>query len=241
MYFKSYTFKGGSWMPYYIFEGPDGVGKSTAIQNVATTLLSHRPDLDIIMTQLPGTTPIGKHIRRLVKNPESIDEQITDINPLTRQILYAADYASFIIDELLPNLKTNKLVLCDRCSAISSLVYGYADGVNIRDLWQIYNIIPKSIAQAVFVLNCDPELAQSRIEGNRDKDHFDSKPLEFKTKIHESYKDLSTGGSDIHNTIMALGITNCIVPVDSGDRPEKITAKIVTKILEDLQRDNNAN
>jgi dTMP kinase len=221
-------------MPYYIFEGPDGVGKSTAINNVANRLRDLLPDLEIVTTQLPGTTPIGQHIRRLVKTPESIDINIVDINPLTRQILYAADYASFVIDRLQPDLIAGKLVICDRCSAISSLMYGHADGVCIDDLWNIYNVIPKNKAETVFVLNCEPELAHNRVEGNREKDHFDFKPIDFKIKVHKSYKELTTDGSAIQNAIMNLNVADRIVPIDASECQEKITSLILTQMSQGL-------
>jgi len=228
-------------MPYYIFEGPDGVGKSTAINNITGLLQDLLPDLKIVTTQLPGTTPIGQHIRKLVKTPESIDANIVDIDPLTRQILYAADYASFVIGKLQPDLLAEKLVVCDRCSAISSLVYGNADGICIDDLWKIYNIIPKNKAQAVFVLNCDPRLAQHRIEGVREKDHFDFKPIDFKVKVHQSYRDLTTPTSQLHRQIMELDVTDRIVPIDASESPEKIASVILTQIWQDLHRTKDEN
>jgi len=108
---------GGLNMPYFIFEGPDGVGKSTAINNTISNLKNTLGLKNITSTQLPGTTPLGQHIRKLVKDPQAIDQNI-HLNPLTRQMLYAADYSSFIIDYLNPLLESNEIVICDRSSKI---------------------------------------------------------------------------------------------------------------------------
>ena len=219
---------GGQTMPYFIFEGPDGVGKSTAINNTIATLGKNFPLYGkIVSTQLPGTTPLGQHIRKLVKDPQAVNQDI-NINPLTRQILYAADYSSFIIDHLSPLLGDGTTVVCDRCSAISSRVYGHAEGVNIDDLDALYKLIKSPIADVLFVLNCDPEQAQKRIEGNREKDHFDFKPLEFKKKVHESYLKLCEVGHPLHTN--SLHLAKRIVSIDASKTESEVLEQIIKSI-----------
>jgi dTMP kinase len=107
-------------MPYIIFEGPDGVGKSTIIDKITSLLINK---YNVYKTQLPGYTPLGKHLRKLVKTPQQINPEITDIDPHTRQLLYAADYSAYA-HWLNTVPQPNRCILADRCSAISSLIYG---------------------------------------------------------------------------------------------------------------------
>jgi dTMP kinase len=210
-------------MPYYIFEGPDGVGKSTAILNVINSLKYKGEKREFITTQLPGTTPLGKHIRKLVKNPESIDEEIS-MNPLTRQILYAADYSSFVIDYLTPLLAPDKIIICDRCSAISSRIYGDAENIDITMLDTLYGIIPSPKADAIFVLNCGPQTSIDRMASERPIDYYDKLPLEFKQKVHKSYHKLTTVGTSLN--LHSQYLAHRIVSIDASQDAATVSSKI---------------
>lgn len=211
-------------MPHYIFEGPDGAGKSTAITEVRKLLDSQAL---VQQYQLPGTTRLGIHIRTLVKTPGLFDSDI-QMSPFTRQMLYAVDYASFVEQILIPDLATNTIVLLDRCSAISSVVYGQAEGVDTARLEQLYDNIEAPPANIVFIFDLPAQTSIDRMRGSRDpKDHFDNKPPEFKTALHGGYKSLAYGGV---NPKIALKT----VRVDATDYPDQVVKTIYNAIAQDL-------
>lgn len=211
-------------MPHYIFEGPDGAGKSTAITEVRKLLDSRAL---VQQYQLPGTTKIGIHIRTLVKTPWVFDADIT-MSPFTRQMLYAVDYAGFVEQVLIPDLETNTIVLLDRSSAISSIVYGQAEGVDTARLEKLYDLIETPPANIVFIFDLPAQTSMDRMKGSRDPgDHFDNKPPEFKTALHDAYKSLAYGGVDPKIALKT-------VRIDATVHPEQIVKTIFNHITQDL-------
>lgn len=187
---------------YIIFEGNDGAGKTTTMSAVANSLISMFPHLrdDIILTHHPGSTPLGKHIRKLVKNSEIFDVPNCDqkdkimIDDLSRQVLYMVDTISFIKSILEPSLLKNKIVLADRSSFVSALVYGLADGLNIYDIGRLFDIVATPRADKLYILQCPWHIGKNRINSERnEKDHYDNKPNEFATRIENIYRDLLVG------------------------------------------------
>jgi dTMP kinase len=211
-------------MPYFIFEGPDGTGKSTAIQSVKNLLEGNWPNTTAC-TQLPGATPLGKQIRALVKTPHLIDKEIK-ISPYVRQMLYATDYADYLDSFLKPNLDKNLTVLCDRCSAISAIVYGLAEGADVTKLQQLFGDLESPVADITFIFQCPAEETVSRMASERDpNDHFDSKPIEFKKLLHKSYDDIMK-----HTNPYFTKLSKKIIPVDATEDPAIVALRIYLAI-----------
>lgn len=176
-------------MPYYIFEGPDGAGKSTTIDIVTDSLESL--GCTVYKYAMPGTTKLGQHLRTLVKTPHLIAPDITIDDPVTRQLLYAADYSATmheIAERLIQD--PNCVILADRCSAVSSRIYGEADGADGLTLGLIYDAIPSRIADIMFILLADPKETAKRMSGRPD-DYFDQKSDDFRKTISQSYYRLA--------------------------------------------------
>lgn len=211
-------------MPYFIFEGPDGTGKSTAIRSVRNLLEGDSPHTTAC-TQLPGATPLGKQIRTIVKTPHLIDKEIK-ISPYVRQMLYATDYADFLDSFLKPNLAKNLTVLCDRCSAISAIVYGLAEGADVTKLQQLFGDLESPVADITFIFQCPTEETVSRMATERDpNDHFDSKPIDFKMQLHKSYNEILT-----HDNPYFTKLSKRIIPVDATEDPATVALRIYLEI-----------
>lgn len=230
-------------MPYIIFEGPDGVGKSTAIDTVIEKLTRDRntPHKTIVKLTMPGSTKLGKHLRQLVKTPETISPDISINDPVTRQLLYAADYSDTMnLVKTHLHHRPETLIMTDRCSAISSRVYGGADGADVRLLGDIYDAIPAPIAEIMFILLADPSTTAKRMN-DRPEDYFDQKDQEFKTKIYTSYKIITE--EDPFEAIKAIQTSNDaaihystrriakhIIGIDATQPPDAVASDIVNHI-----------
>lgn len=183
---------------YVIFEGPDGAGKTTAMRKVAESLshrlseqgITHDP---IVLTHHPGSTPLGKHIRKLIKFPHKFDEDIV-IDDLSRQMFYMIDTVSFVKTLLEPSLMENKIVLADRSSYISAIAYGRADGLDLRDVEKLFDILTPPKADKLVILQLPAKVCMERIRESREEegDHYDQQPSDFFERVVDLYDNLVT-------------------------------------------------
>ena len=99
---------------FITFEGPEGCGKSTHSKRLKNYLESK--DREVILTHEPGGTQLGKHIRELLLDPESVLSKNTEV------YLFAADRSEHVNKIILPALSQGKIVISDRFTD-STLAY----------------------------------------------------------------------------------------------------------------------
>lgn len=148
----------------FVFEGPDGVGKSTVIGEVEKRL--HRAGERCTRLAFPGKEPgtLGLHIYDVHHQPGHFG--VRSMSPLSLQLLHVAAHVDAIERRILPVLQQGGIVLLDRYWW-STWVYGMADGLPIAQLesmiaieklvWQ--GVIPT----ALFLLNRSSTTVNSAI------------------------------------------------------------------------------
>ncbi|MGC4175431.1 dTMP kinase [Demequina sp.] len=124
----------GTWV---VFEGGDGVGKTTQIDLLAAWLRSHMPD--VVVTREPGGTPLGVELRAAVMHGDHVA-------PRAEALLYAADRAHHIHAVVRPALERGAVVVQDRYLD-SSIVYqggarGLGDEVERISMWATEGLLP---------------------------------------------------------------------------------------------------
>ena len=130
-------------------EGPNGVGKSTAVARLADRLRTG--GWAVHVTTEPSDTPLGRLIR-------------TSEGALTGRALalaVAADRYAHLETEILPALAAGKVVISDRYVQ-SSLVLQRLDGLPLREIWQHNAHVPP--ASLSFYLHHTPEVLWQRLE-----------------------------------------------------------------------------
>lgn len=89
-----------------VFEGGEGVGKSTQVQRLAQRLSSAQVAHRVLRE--PGGTALGDAIRELLLAPDG------HISPRAEAALFIASRAELVATEILPALKRGETVLLDR-------------------------------------------------------------------------------------------------------------------------------
>jgi dTMP kinase len=92
---------------FVVFEGGDGVGKSTQVQLLCAALVD--AGREVLRTFEPGDSAVGAEIRRLVLDPAT-----GDLDPRAEALLYAADKAQHLHAVVRPALARGAVVVCDR-------------------------------------------------------------------------------------------------------------------------------
>ena len=120
-------------------EGIDGSGKTTLARNIYSTL--QQQGFNTLLTKEPGDSELGKEIRELVCT------QNVPISPRAQYLLFAADRAQHFTDRIIPALKDNAIIICDRLCDSSLAYQGYGNGIDIEMIksineWSMHTIVP---------------------------------------------------------------------------------------------------
>lgn len=92
---------------FIVFEGGDGVGKSTQVDRLCRWLVDRGEE--VVRTFEPGDSEVGQQIRRLVLDPAT-----GEMSPRAEALLYAADKAQHLYAVVTPALRRGAVVVCDR-------------------------------------------------------------------------------------------------------------------------------
>lgn len=133
---------------FIAIDGPNGVGKTTLIRLIERKLSETH---SVIITKEPSDTPFGNKIR---ENEESI-------RGVEYARLIANDRQNHICNEILPVLKTKKIIISDRYIA-SSLALQFLDGVSLEDIWTLNKDFLKP--DLYVVLSAEPHILEKRID-----------------------------------------------------------------------------
>ena len=186
---------------FIVFEGLDGSGKTTAIENLVPFLN------DAYVTREPSDGHVGKLIR------QALTKQIT-LHPETFALLFAADRYEHIQNEILPMLEAGRDVLCDRYY-FSNLAY-QGDVVDAEKILDFNSLATDRIRpDYVFYVDTPPQECLRRIQKGRESTELFEK-LDKLTNVHALYKKAFERLADRENVIC----------VDGTQTPQEIVEEI---------------
>lgn len=177
-----------SRLPFIVFEGIEGSGKSTQIRRVADELAAR--GVDHVLTREPGGTPVGERIRQTVLHGTDLV-----IPPRTELLLILAARAAFVDDVVRPALDRGAVVLSDRFSWSTLAYQGYGrelplGQVERADAFATAGLVP----DLYLVLDVPVEQGQAR-QGLQGKvpDRFEGAGRHFLERVREGYLRLAAG------------------------------------------------
>ncbi len=174
---------------FVVFEGGDGVGKTTQVERLCATLAvaGH----EVVRTFEPGDTPVGTRIRQLVLDPST-----GDLAPRAEALLYAADKAHHLHAVVRPALARGAVVVCDRY-VDSMLAYQGAGRVLApAELEQVARWATEDLrADLTVLLDVDPRRA---VHTKTDKDRLESAGETFHDRARASFLDLAAREPDAY-------------------------------------------
>ncbi|MBL8048673.1 MAG: dTMP kinase [Chthonomonas sp.] len=161
---------------FITFEGPEGGGKSTQIQRLASELRAR--GREVLVTREPGGSAIGPTVRQLLLDSESV-------NPLTELFLFLADRAAHVSDVIRPALQSGMVVLCDRYADSTVVYQGYARGGDVEWLRELNARATKGLQpHLTLLLDLDPVVGSAR---QQSQDRLDREPLEFHQRVRAGF------------------------------------------------------
>ncbi len=172
---------------FITFEGIEGSGKSTLINNVAAAL--RRAGQDPLITREPGGTSLGVALRKVLLNPE-----MEKLGSMAELMLFAADRAQHVSQVILPALEAGQIVLCDRYSDATIAYQGHGRGIPLDVITAIDNYArSEAIPHMTILLDLPAETGLTRAR-TRNKESMDSsesrideEEMVFHQKVREGY------------------------------------------------------
>jgi dTMP kinase len=166
---------------FITFEGPEGAGKSTQLKLLAARLRD--AGQEVVETQEPGGTALGREIRKLLLNPDHEAPR-----PTTELLLMFASRAQNVDEVILPGLGAGKIVLCDRFTDSSLAYQGAARGLGADVVLDLDRIACRGLVpHMTLLLDLPVEKGLERADRNR----MEGEPITFHRKVRETFLQLA--------------------------------------------------
>jgi dTMP kinase len=171
---------------FITFEGPDGSGKTTQIELLATRLrdLGH----DVLITREPGGTPIGNQIRTVVHDVRNVEMTCE-----AEFLLYSASRAQLVRQMIRPHLERGGTVLCDRFADSSMAYQGYGRELDLEMVREITRFATGGLVPDLTVyLDLPVEVGLGRKQSAHadqggEWNRLDQQTLDFHRRVRQGY------------------------------------------------------
>ena len=188
---------------FIVFEGIDGAGLTTQAKLLERYL--RKKGYNVILTKEPTDSLIGGLIRAALRCEWKTD-------PVTLQLLFAADRSHHVTHYILPSLRNGKIVISDRY-LFSSLAYGSID-CDYDWLLTINKHFP--LPDLTIVLDVPAQIAINRIAESR-----------FGFELFENIEKLEQVRRNYHKIVREFD--NMII-VDGTKSIEEVHREIVKQV-----------
>ena len=168
---------------FITLEGIEGSGKSTGMKDIAAILKEN--SIDFITTKEPGGGPLGKALRPLLLNETSMITSDVEL------LLMMADRKDHLDNVVLPNLNKGTWVLSDRYLDSTYAYQGGGRQIDTEIIDQLSNILNFPKPHLTLLFDLPPEEAIKRAKRRSALDRFEKEPIDFHSKIRNSYIQLA--------------------------------------------------
>jgi dTMP kinase len=153
---------------FITFEGGEGCGKSLQSKH-----LYHRLNKLV----LPAL---------LIHEPGDIS-----VSALSELMLFNASRSQLASDVILPALKEEKIVICDRFSDSTLAYQSFARGLDFKTVQQINDIACQGLKpDIIFLLDVPPEIGLARKKAGAN-DRFEQEDMDFHQRVREGFLKLA--------------------------------------------------
>lgn len=169
------------------FEGGEGVGKSTQIELLKTSLT--KKNINVLSTREPGGTKEGELIRKFL-----VSGEINSWDSYSESLIFNALRREHINKIINPSLFKGDIVLCDRFIDSTIVYQGVGGAINESLLLSLHkNFCYDLYPDITFFLSIDPKVGLDRTlsRNNKTENRFENMGLSYHQKIQDGFKALS--------------------------------------------------
>ena len=192
------------------FEGIDGSGKTTQIQNLKK-FFEDRGD-EVVLVREPGGTDFSEKIR------EFLLDKNNDIGTEAELFLFEAARSDLTRKIIKPALADGKVVICDRFFDSTSAYQGYGRGLDLSKVFSVHDIATGSLSPNVtFYLRISLATSLAR-NIDKAKDRMELAGDNFFEKVIHGFDDL------------AERFPKRIITINGEQDPEKVFSDLISHI-----------
>ena len=169
---------------FITFEGGEGSGKTTQIQQLKEWIESSIGSVNLCMTREPGGTIEAESMRTLLLNGAANKWQ-----PATEAMMMSASRHEHVIHVIEPALSRGDIVICDRFTDSTHVYQGYVGGVDNAlldglDQLSCQGLVP----DLTLLLDIDSNAGLARtIQRGIAESRFESKGVTFHQKVRQGF------------------------------------------------------
>jgi dTMP kinase len=194
---------------FLVFEGGDGVGKTTQVDLLCVRLAE--AGQEVVRTFEPGDSAVGAQIRRLVLDPST-----GDLDARAEALLYAADKAQHLHAVVRPALRRGAVVVCDRYVDSMLAYQGAGRVLELAEVEQVARWATDHLRPDLTVLlDVDPRQA---VHAKQDKDRLEA--------AGETFHDLARQ----HFLALAAREPRAYLVLDARRTREEIAAEVWSRV-----------
>lgn len=173
-------------LPLFItFEGGEGAGKTSLMNALAEYL--YQQGFTPVLTRQPGGTRLGEEIRHLLLHPTYGHK----IAPKTELLLFLAARAQNVEEVILPSLKDDKIILCDRFHDSTIAYQGFAQNLGESEVEALSLYSADGLKPDLTIyLDVEPSVGLKRAKEaikELQEDRIEAKKLEFHEKVRSAF------------------------------------------------------
>jgi dTMP kinase len=196
---------------FVVFEGGDGVGKSTQVERLCAWLTDQGHE--VLKTFEPGDTTVGAMIRRIVLDPAT-----GEMSPRAEALLYAADKAQHIFSVVRPALERGAVVVCDRYIDSMLAYQGAGRVLDIAEIELIARWATEDLRPDLTVV-LDAELCLT-VNAKAEKDRLESAGEVFHERTRQFFLELARRDPDRY------------LVLDARASREEIAAEVAARVTQ---------
>jgi dTMP kinase len=191
---------------FITFEGTEGCGKSTQVQQLVERL-GAAGRTDVLVLREPGGTAIGEEIRHTLQHSQ--DNRA--MTPETELLLLNASRAQLVREIIRPALAAGRLVLCDRFYDSTTAYQGYGRQLDLKLIRQLTGVaVGDTRPDLTLLLQVTPEVSADRLRQRRSsappvRDRMEEADPGFFERVSQGYAAIAAAEPDRVFAINANG------------------------------------
>ena len=199
---------------FITFEGIDGSGKSTQLRMLAEYL--RQKAIDIVATQEPGGTPLGRRLRAAFLETEEV------VAPISELLLFAADRAQHVELLIKPSLEQGRIVISDRYADATFAYQGAGRGFDESVVNQVIQLATGGLKPHLtlfFDITVDTAIRRMNEHKGEERvqNRMDRETTEFYERVRGAYLGIAEREPDRFRVIDANGsideVQNAVIDV----------------------------